>query len=59
MPKDKSPLSNWKRNQLSRFDANIEKEIAAYDGNLWRDRKARLLACIVKKKSTRKTALNK
>ena len=59
MPKDKSLLSNWKRHQLEKIDANIETEIAAKDGDAWRDRKARLLACIVKKKSTRKTALNK
>jgi hypothetical protein len=44
---------------LEKFDANIETEIAAKNGDVWRDRKARLLACTVKKKSTRKTALNK
>ena len=50
MPKTGSPLFNWNKNQWAKFDANIEKEIAANDGStVWSNRSTKLLACIAKK----------
>ena len=52
MPERGSVLYKWQKNQLARFDAMIEKEIAANDGStVWGKRKATLLACIAKKKN--------
>jgi len=51
MPETTSVLYNWQHNQLTRFDGKIKKEIAANKGiTLWRDRRAKLVACIAKTK---------
>jgi hypothetical protein len=46
MPERGSALYKWQKNQLARFDARIEKEIAANDG-----RRTKLEDCITRKKS--------
>ena len=44
-------LSNWKKNQLARFEDRIKKEIAANDGStVWSDRRTKLKDCIAKKR---------
>jgi hypothetical protein len=44
-------LSNWKKNQLARFEDRIKKEIAANDvSTVWSDRRTKLKDCIAKKK---------
>jgi hypothetical protein len=50
MPETTSTSYVWQKNQLTGFDGKIKKEIAANEGStIWRDRRARLVACIVKK----------
>ncbi len=50
MPESPSASYNWQRNQLTSFDGKIKKEIAANKGStIWKDRRARLVACIAKK----------
>jgi hypothetical protein len=55
MPAQGTKECTWKQTQLSSgsagLDAKIKKEIEASEGGtMWRDRKARLLDCIVQKK---------
>jgi len=58
MPESKSTSYIWQKNQLTRFDGKIKKEIAANKGNtVCRDRRARLEACIARKKSAGKSTL--
>ena len=52
MPERGSTLYKRQKNQLARFDAMVEKEIAANDGSTkWEKRKTKLFACIAKKEN--------
>ena len=51
MSESTSAFYYWQHNQLTGFDGKIKKEISANEGStLWRDRRAKLVACIAKKK---------
>ena len=52
MPERGSTLYKRQKNQLARFDAMVEKEIAANDGStIWEKRKTKLFARIAKKEN--------
>ncbi len=52
MPETSSTSYIWQKNQLTRFDGKIKKEVASNEvSTIWKDRRAKLLACIARGRS--------